>query len=133
MNKQSVVLPGQARKWGSYISKYQPDSSDVLDNMFTANSKNFVTDQTGMIDKRQGGVQWNRTDFGNVAKDTYEAVFESGARHFLRVGGGTLYASTGTGLFDTITTGYSTLGNFEWATFQDRVYGDNGVNAPQVY
>lgn len=133
MNKQSVVLPGPSRKWGSYISKYQPDSSDVLDNMFTANSKNFITDQTGMIDKRQGGVQWNRTNFGNVAKDTYEAVFESGARHFLRVGGGILSASTGTGLFDVITSGYSLLGNFEWVTYQDRSYGDNGVNAPQVY
>lgn len=133
MNKQSVVLPGAARKWGSYISKYQPDSSDVLDNMFTANSKNFITDQTGMIDKRQGGVQWNRTSLGNVAKDTYEAVFESGARHFLRIGGGILSASTGTGLFDTITSGYSLLGNFEWATYQDRSYGDNGVNAPQTY
>lgn len=133
MNKQSVVLPGAGRKWGSYISKYQPDSSDVLDNMFTANSKNFITDQTGMIDKRQGGVQWNRTNFGNTAKDVYEAVFESGARHFLRVGGGILSASTGTGLFDTITSGYSTLGNFEWVTYQDRSYGDNGVNSPQVY
>lgn len=133
MNKQSVVLPGAGRKWGSYISKYQPDSSDVLDNMFTANSKNFITDQTGMIDKRQGGVQWNRTNFGNAAKDVYEAVFESGARHFLRVGGGVLSASTGTGLFDNITTGYSTLGNFEWVTYQDRSYGDNGVNSPQVY
>lgn len=133
MNKQSVVLPGAGRKWGSYISKYQPDSSDVLDNMFTANSKNFITDQTGMIDKRQGGVQWNRTSFGNTAKDVYEAVFESGARHFLRVGGGILSASTGTGLFDTITSGYSTLGNFEWVTYQDRSYGDNGVNSPQVY
>lgn len=133
MNKQSVVLPGNSSKWGSYISKYQPDSSDVLDNMFTANSKNFITDQTGMIDKRQGGVQWNRTNFSNIAKDTYEAVFESGARHFLRVGGGILSASTGTGLFDTITSGYSSLGNFEWVTYQDRSYGCNGVNAPQAY
>jgi hypothetical protein len=133
MNKQSVVLPGAGRKWGSYISKYQPDSSDVLDNMFTAGSKNFITDQTGMIDKRQGGVQWNRTHFGNAAQDTYEAIFNSGARHFLRVGAGVLEASTGTGLFDVITSGYSTFGNFEWATYQNRVYGDNGINSPQVY
>lgn len=133
MNKQSVVLPGSAGEWGSYVSKYQPDSSKVLDNMFTASSKNFVTDQTGMIDKRQGGVQWNRTSFGNAAKDTYEAVFQSGARHFLRVGGGVLSASTGTGLFDTITSGFSPLGNFEFVTYQDRSYGDNGINAPITY
>lgn len=133
MNKESVVLPGAQGTWGSYISKYQPDSNKVLDNMFTANSKNFVTDQTGMIQKREGGVQWNRTSFSEAAKDTYEAVFESGARHFLRVGGGILSASTGTGLFDVITSGYSSLGNFEWATYQDRGYGCNGVNAPQVY
>jgi hypothetical protein len=133
MNKQSIPLPGSNRKWGTYVSKYQPDSSEVLDNMFTSGSKNFITDQTGMIDKRQGGVQWNRTSFGNAAQDTYEAIFTSGARHFLRVGGGTLSASTGTGLFDTITSGYSTLGNFEWATYQNRVYGDNGINSPQTY
>jgi hypothetical protein len=133
MNKQSVVLPGAQGSWGSYISKYQPDSSKVLDNMFTVGSKNFVTDQTGMVQKRQGGVQWNRTSFPEAAKDTYEAVFESGARHFLRVGGGVLSASTGTGLFDTITSGYSSLGNFEWATYQNRSYGCNGVNSPQVY
>jgi hypothetical protein len=101
--------------------------------MFTANSKNFITDQTGMIQKRQGGVQWNRTSFSEAAKDTYEAVFESGARHFLRIGGGVLSASTGTGLFDVITSGYSTIGNFEWATYQNRTYGCNGVNAPQTY
>lgn len=133
MNKQSVVLPGADGAWGSYISKYQPDSSKVLDNMFTAESKNFVTDQTGMIQKRQGGIQWNRTSFPEAAKDTYEAVFESGARHFLRVGGGVLSASTGTGLFDVITSGYSAIGNFEWATYQNRSYGCNGINAPQVY
>ena len=120
-------------EWGSYISKYQPDSQKVLDNMFTAGSKNFITDQTGMIDKRQGGVQWNRTSFSGPAADSYEAVFESGARHFLRVGQGVLSASTGNGLFTTITSGYSAFGNFEWATTQDRVYGDNGINAPQVY
>lgn len=133
MNKNTVVLPGAQGEWGSYVSKYQPDSSKVLDNMFTANSKNFVTDQTGMIDKRQGGVTWNRTSFANVARDSYEAVFESGSRHFLRVGGGVLSASTGTGVFDTITSGYSTLGFFEWATAQNRVYGCNGINTPQVY
>lgn len=133
MRKNTIQLPGPQGEWGSYISKYQPDSSKVLDNMFTAGSKNFVTDQTGMIDKRQGGVQWNRTTFGNTAKDSYEAIFESGSRHFLRVGGGILYASTGTGLFDIITSGYSTLGFFEWATYQDRVYGCNGINPPQVY
>jgi hypothetical protein len=133
MNKQTIMLPGQQVEWGSYISKYQPDSQKVLDNMFTAGSKNFVTDQTGMIDKRQGGVIWNRTSFSGPAADSYEAVFESGARHFLRVGQGILSASTGNGLFDTITAGYSTFGFFEWATYQDRVYGDNGVNPSQVY
>lgn len=133
MNKQSVTLPGSDGQWGSYISKYQPDSSQVLDNMFTANSKNFVTDQTGMIDKRQGGVEWSRTVFGQPAKDTYEAVFESGERHFLRVGGGVLSASTGTGLFDTITSGFASIGNFEWATYKNRSYGCNGVNAAQTY
>lgn len=133
MNKQTIMLPGQQTEWGSYISKYQPDSQKVLDNMFTAGSKNFVTDQTGMIDKRQGGVQWNRTSFAGPAADSYEAIFESGARHFLRVGQGSLSASTGNGLFTLITSGYSAFGNFEWATTEDRVYGDNGINTPQVY
>jgi hypothetical protein len=133
MNKQTIMLPGQQTEWGSYISKYQPDSQKVLDNMFTANSKNFVTDQTGMIDKRQGGIQWNRTGFSGPAADSYEAIFESGARHFLRVGQGNLSASTGNGLFTLITAGYAAFGNFEWATTEDRVYGDNGINSPQVY
>lgn len=133
MNKQTIALPGTQGMWDSYISKYQPDSQKVLDNMFTSGSKNFVTDQTGMVDKRQGGVVWNRTTFSGPAADSYEAVFESGARHYLRVGQGVLSASTGNGLFTTITSGYSATGNFEWVTYQNRVYGDNGINPPQVY
>jgi hypothetical protein len=133
MNKQTVQLPGNQGVWDSYISKYQPDSQKVLDNMFTANSKNFVTDQTGMIDKRQGGVIWNRTTFSGPAADSYDAIFESGAQHYIRVGQGVLSASTGNGIFNVIQPGFSTFGNFEFVTYQDRVYGDNGVDAPIVY
>ena len=133
MNKQSVLLPGAQGTWDSYISKYQPDSQKVLDNMFTANSKNFLTDQTGMIDKRQGGVTWNRTSFSGPARDSYDAIFESGAQHYLRVGQGILSASTGNGIFTTIQSGFATFGNFEFATYQDRVYGDNGINPAIVY
>jgi hypothetical protein len=133
MNKQTVQLPGAQGVWDSYISKYQPDSQKVLDNMFTANSKNFVTDQTGMIDKRQGGTTWNRTTFSGPARDSYDAVFQSGAQHYLRVGQGVLSASTGNGIFTNILSGLSTVGNFEFVTYQDRVYGDNGINSPIVY
>ena len=85
------------------MSGHQPDSSKVLNgqHVHVLVLRTFITDQTGMIDKRQGGVQWNRTSFGNPADDSYEAVFESGERHFLRVGNGTLSASTGNGLFNT--------------------------------
>lgn len=133
MNKQTLPLPGTTGTWDSFVSKYQPDSSKVLDNMFTKGSTNFVTDQTGMIDKRQGGVKWNRTDFAGPAADSYDAIFESGAQHYLRVGQGVLSASTGNGLFTTIESGFSTVGNFEFATYQNRVYGDNGINSPIVY
>ena len=134
MQKATFNIPGQDGAWGSYISKYPPDSYKVTANAFTAGTVNVITDKTGQADKRQGGVLWNSTSqLSGPPLDQYEAVFQSGVRHFIVNDSGTIKASTGNGIFNTITAGFTNPANFEFVTYQNRVYGDNGVDSPITY
>ena len=133
MDKSQLQFPGADGTWASFVSKYPPDHNRIQPNMFTINSKNFITDATGNIDKRTGGTKWNQTAFSFPFADSQEIIFQSGVRHALGTNNGVLTASTGNGVYTTITSGFNTSGNFEWVVDQNRGYGCNGINSPQVY
>jgi hypothetical protein len=132
MNKVPFDIPRKEDgKWGSYISKYPADSGKVPPNSFTTDSRNVITSSTGMAEKRLGGAIWNASSLlSGAALDQYEGIFASGQRLLIVNDAGTLKASTGTGLFTSITAGYTNPANFEFVTYQGRVYGCNGVDSP---
>ncbi len=135
MNKASLNIPAQDGKWGSYVSKYPPDSNVVGASAFTAGSRNVITAASGQAEKRQGGIIWNPASLlSGPALDQFEGVFSTGQRLFIVNDAGTLKASTGNGVFATITggTGFTNPANFEFVTYQNRIYGCNGVDAPIV-
>jgi hypothetical protein len=94
---------------------------------------NFDTDVQGVITKRLGDANYEATPAAGSIKDLYEAVFVDGVRHLLRLREGNLEYSSGGGTFTSVTAGYSTFGNFEFASYLDRVYFGNGIDNPQVY
>lgn len=134
MEKVTLDIPrNEDGKWGSYISKYPADSGKVPHNAFTKDSRNIVTSVTGNADKRSGGAIWNPNSLlSGAALDQYEGIFPSGTRLFIVNDAGTLKASTGNGVFTSITAGFTNPANFEFATYQGRVYGCNGVDAAIV-
>lgn len=134
MDKVTLDIPrNEDGKWGSYISKYPADSGKIPGNAFTNGTRNVITSATGNADKRPGGAIWNPNSLlSGAALDQYEGIFQSGTRLFIVNDAGTLKASTGNGLFTSITAGFANPSNFEFATYQDRVYGCNGVDAPIV-
>lgn len=134
MDKVTLDIPrNEDGKWGSYISKYPADSGKIPHNAFTNGTRNVITSATGSADKRQGGAIWNPNSLLSAAAlDQYEGIFQSGTRLFIVNDAGTLKASTGNGLFASITAGFTNPANFEFATYQNRVYGCNGVDAAIV-
>lgn len=134
MDKKTFDIPStQDGKWGSYISKYPADSGKVLASAFIKDTRNVVTALTGQAQKIQGGLLWNpNSSLGAAPLDQYEAIFESGTRLLIYNVAGTLKASSGNNLFTDIATGFSSEANFEFSSYQDRVYGDNGVDSPIV-
>lgn len=132
MNKVPFDIPRKEDgKWGSYISKYPADSGKVPPNAFTSGSRNIITSASGQAEKRLGGAIWNASSLlSGAALDQYEGIFASGQRLFIVNDAGTLKASTGTGLFTSITAGFTNPANFEFVTYQGRVYGCNGVDSP---
>ena len=136
MDKIAFDIPKAADgKWGSYISKYKADSGKVQPNMFSINSRNIVTSLSGQAEKRSGGVIWNPNSLLSGAPlDQYEGIFLSGERLLIMNDAGTLKASTGNGLFSDIVggTGFTNPANFEFATYQNRVYGCDAVDGPIV-
>jgi hypothetical protein len=135
MQKTSVLIPGPQGKWGSYVSKFPPDSGRVLDSMMTAGTRDVITARSGQADKRFGGSIYNPNSLLSAAPlDQYEGVFLNGVRLLLVNDSGTLKSSSGNGIFTTITngTGFNSQANFEFSTYQSRVYGDNGVDGPVV-
>lgn len=132
MKKVSITLPQQG--WGTTKTKYPSDSELVAVDDLTGDSKNFDSTVKGVLTKRPGGVNYEQTaDTDGPNKDQFEAIFTDGVHHLLKVVAGKLKFSSGGGTFTTVTTGYSTLGNFEFALYADRVYFSNGIDAPQVY
>jgi len=134
MDKVKFDIPDKGNgKWGSYISKYPADSGRVQPNMFTSGTRNVISSATGQAEKRSGGAIWNpNSAFSGAALDQYEAVFATGTRLFVVNDAGTLKASTGNGLFTSITAGFTNPANFEFATYQSRAYGCNGIDSPIV-
>jgi len=130
---QTVKISVPSDVWGSLKSKYAVDSSRVLANDFVEGTVNIDTQLDGSIHKRKAGVVYNPTALTNPPKDQYEAIFSDGARHLLAVEGGELSYSSGDTQFNSVQTGYSSVGNFEFALTQDRVYFDNAIDSPQVY
>lgn len=134
MNKVTIDIPRKEDgKWGSYISKYPADSGKVPANAMTADTRNVITSATGQAEKRLGGAIWNANSLLSAgALDQYEGIFEGGTRLLIVNDAGTLKASAGNGMFASITAGFTNPANFEFATYQNRVYGCNGVDAAIV-
>ena len=131
MKKVALKVPQQG--WGSIKTKYPSDSIYVTEDELTGSSKNFDSTVHGILSKRLGGIDYNPTLFPSPAKDQFEAIFTDGVHHLLIVEGGNLRFTSGGGTFALVTAGYSSVGNFEFALFDDRVYFGNGIDSPQVY
>lgn len=121
--------------WGHLITKYNSASQKLTVADFTDGTINAESDVTGSLTKRKGGPNYNATLLAAAAKDQFEAIFSDGTRHLLVVANGEVRYSSGDTIFNSVVngSGFSATANFEFATTQDRVYGGNGVNAPQVY
>lgn len=130
MKRAKIRLPQQGG-WGSTVSKYSPDSAKVSASSFTEGTKNIDTYLQGDIIKRESTVDYG-TPTGTL-KDQFEAVFSDGTHHMLVMGSGTLQYSSGSGTFSSVKSGYSSIGNMEFASYADRVYFCNGLSDPQVY
>lgn len=133
MRKVEFKLPRDGERWGTLNTKHPSDSVFVDFSDFTAGSKNFDTDDKGVITKRLGGTNYNPSLLAATSEDQFEAIFSDGVHHLLVVEGGRLNFSSGDTLFTTVTSGYAPTGNFEFAMYLDRVYFGNGIDLPQVY
>lgn len=117
-------------EWDDLVTKYEPDHPIIKQNNFTDGTKNIDTDNTGNIVKRKGIVDYSTLPAS--AKDQFEAIFSDGVHHLLTVEAGNLRYSSGDGVENLVTAGYSSIVNFEFATIRDRVYFGNTITA-QVY
>lgn len=131
MKKVQITIP--SNQWGTLNTKYPVDSKYISQDELTQGSKNFDTSEKGVITKRLDYVPYNPTFLASPIKDQYEAIFSNGTHHLLEVEGGRLSYSSGDGIFNTVTSGYSNNGYFEFDLYLDRVYFGNGINDPQVY
>ena len=132
MNRYRFKLP--LEKWGDTITKFAKNSKRVALDAFTGSTKNVVTSSSGLIQTRPGDANYEASSTTGTIKDLYEAIFLDGSHHLLRARSGTLEVSTGGGTFASVPpTTYSATSNFEFASYADRVYFGNGVDAPQTY
>jgi hypothetical protein len=131
MNKQKLSIP--TGKFGTIKSKYQPESNSVGNDEFTAGSNNFVTNNTGAIEKRPADSIFSVSPFTNQPTDQYEAVFPNGVRHMLVMDGPTLKYSAGNGSYASMSQVFTAGASMEYAPYQGRIYLDNGIDAPMVY
>lgn len=133
MKKFNLRIP--QNDWGTTNTKYPIASKFVSPDELTSGTINVDSDEKGSLTKRKGGINYNPTTFTGTAKDQYEVIFSDGTRHLLVVANGVAQYSTGDQVFNSIVNGssFSAAGNFEFATYLDRVYGGNGIDSPQVY
>lgn len=131
MNKTKITLP--VSKFGTLKSKYKPESNYVSNDEFTVGSYNFLTNVNGAITKRPTDIVYNAATLTNAGKDQFEAIFDNGTHHLLLMDGGTLKYTSGDTLIHTVATGYTATASMEYAMFQNRVYFDDGIDAPGVY
>lgn len=131
MQRYRFKLPQES--WGSTVSKYAPTDNAVGPDDFTSGTKNIETEIDGTLSKRRGDANYELSAQAGTIKDLYEAIFVDGTHHSLRLRSGTLEYSSGNGVYNLVTAGFSPIGNFEFATYLDRVYGGNGIDQPIVY
>lgn len=131
MERSRFKLPQDS--WGSTVSKYAPTDNAVGPDDFTSGTKNIETEIDGTLSKRRGDINYELSAQAGTIKDLYEAIFVDGTHHSLRLRSGTLEYSSGNGVYNLVTAGFSPIGNFEFATYLDRVYGGNGIDQPIVY
>lgn len=131
MKKEQFTLP--LNKWGTLKSKYKPESNNVTADEFTVGSYNFWTNIDGTIEKRPTSVVYNPIDLTNSGKDQFEAIFTTGTHHLLFMDGGSLKYTTGDGITHTASSGFTVTASMEYTMYQNRVYMDNGIDAPSVY
>jgi len=122
-----------ANTWAGLNTKYDPSTKLVGPDEFISGSANYNLSPTGNITKRDKVELYNATPLSAPIKDEYEMIFESGTRHKLVMSNGTLYYTTGNGVFNTVQTGYVAAGNMEFASLNNEVYFGNGIDDPQVY
>ena len=131
MNKTKITLP--VSKFGTLKSKYKPESNYISNDEFTVGSYNFLTNVNGAITKRPTDIVYNAVALTNAGKDQFEAIFDNGTHHLLLMDGGTLKYTSGDTLIHTVAAGYTATASMEYAMFQNRVYFDDGIDAPGVY
>lgn len=131
MKKVEWNIPAQV--WQGLNSRYPVDSNLFGPDEFAAGSLNFVTSDVGSVVKRPGTTTYNGTPLAAAIRDQYEMVFRSGARHELVMSNGSLYYSTGNGIFTSASSGYTATANMEFTSYQDKAYFSNGIDAPKVY
>ncbi len=133
MQTVALTLP-QSGEWQGLKTKYSFDNANVTTDNFLIGSKNLSTTVDGGITKRPGGSVFNTSALSSPIKDQYEAVFADGSRHLIVVQSGTFSYSSG-GALGSVTggTGFTAAGNFEFASYQDRVYAGNGIDDSIVY
>ena len=131
MDRRQFSLP--IKVWGSINSKYKPESNYVNPDELTVGSYNFITNTNGALEKRPTDVLYTSQDLSGPGTDQFEAIFTSGTHHLLFMDAGTLKYTSGNTLTTTVQAGYTALASMEYAMYQNRVYFNNGVDAPSVY
>lgn len=119
--------------WSGLNTKYDPTTKQVGVDDFIEGSVNYDLSPTGNITKRSKTNLYNATPLAFPIKDEFEMIFESGTRHKLVMSNGSLYYTTGDGIFHLVHAGYVAAGNMEFAAMNDLVYFDNGIDDAQVY
>lgn len=119
--------------WSGLNTKYDPSTKMVGPDEFIAGSANYDLNEAGNITKRAKTTIYNPTPLSFPIKDEYEMIFQSGTRHKLVMSNGSLYYTTGNGVFTSAASGFVASANMEFAAQNNRVYFGNGIDRPQVY
>lgn len=130
---QQVEWSIPASVWSGLNTKYDPSTKMVGPDEFISGSANYDISPTGNITKRTKTDTYNATPLSEPIRDEYEMIFENGTRHKLVMSDGSLYYTTGNGIFNLVQAGYVAAANMEFASQNNLVYFSNGIDDPQVY